>query len=264
MTPLAVDLATALDPVYLCQRIGLQPDDWQAQVLRISARRILLVTGRQVGKTTVAAVLAVHQAVYWPASLVLMTAPSLRQAQEVFRRSLTLYRQVGRVVPSEAENALSLTLENGSRIVSLPGDERTVRGYSAASLVLIDEAARVPDDMLDALLAMVAISGGRVVAMSTPWGKRGWFYDKAQDPRWYTVTVRSDECPRWSTEDLEDFRNSRGDLTYRQECLAEFVDASGQMFNTEDVDAAFHASQADEVLPLFGATGLSLLQRGII
>jgi phage terminase large subunit-like protein len=76
-------------------------------VLRSTERRIALVIGRQAGKSTVAAILATHQATYHPGSLVLMTAPSQRQAAELYLRSRTLYRQLGRVVASEAENQLS-------------------------------------------------------------------------------------------------------------------------------------------------------------
>jgi hypothetical protein len=126
--------------------------------------------------------------------------------------------------------------------------------------VIIDEAARVTDELLTALSPMVAISGGRIIAMSTPFGKRGWFYEATRSPGWKTITVRADECPRWSADDLEEFRNHRGDWLYRQECLAEFVDASGMMFRSDDIDAAFEAGELDatDLAPLFGRSGAAL------
>ncbi len=258
---LADDLAAALDPAELCRRVGMVPDPWQLAVLRAPERRIALAIGRQVGKSTCASLLAVHHAVYDPGSLVLMAAPTLRQAGELFRRGMALYRTLGRPVASETENALSLTLENGSRIVSLPGEERTVRGFAGAALVLIDEAARVDDAMMAALEPMVAISGGWIILMSTPWGKRGFFWQATQDPRWRTFVVRADECPRWKADDLEGFRDSRGEWLYRQEILAEFIDASGQMFRTDDVDAAIRAGRdgAVTLAPLFGRDGRTAL-----
>ncbi|MGD0894548.1 MAG: terminase family protein [Acidimicrobiales bacterium] len=258
---LADDLAAALDPAELCRRVGMVPDPWQLEVLRAPERRIALAIGRQVGKSTCASLLAVHHAVYDPGCLVLMAAPTLRQAGELFRRAMTLYRTLGRPVASETENALSLTLENGSRIVSLPGEERTVRGFAGAALVLIDEAARVDDAMMAALEPMVAISGGRIILMSTPWGKRGFFFYATQDPRWRTFVVRADECPRWKPDDLEGFRDSRGEWLYRQEILAEFIDASGQMFRTDDIDIAIRAGRdgAVTVAPLFGRDGRTAL-----
>jgi hypothetical protein len=75
------------------------------------------------------------------------------------------------------ESALRLELRNGSRIVSLPGDETTVRGYSGVRLLVVDEAARVPDDLYFSIRPMLAVSGGRLVCLSTPFGKRGFFYE---------------------------------------------------------------------------------------
>jgi hypothetical protein len=43
-----------------------------------------------------------------------------------------------------------------------PGNEDTVRGYSGATLLLIDEAARVPDALYAAVKPMLATSGGEM------------------------------------------------------------------------------------------------------
>ena len=121
MSSLAADLARALDPVVLADSIGMDPDPWQREVLRTLHPRVLLNCCRQSGKSTTAATKAVHTAVYEPGSTILLVSPSLRQSQELFRKAQGVYRTLGRPVPAEGESALSLTLENGSRIVSLPG-----------------------------------------------------------------------------------------------------------------------------------------------
>ena len=80
----------------------------------------------------------------------------------------------------DGDNAISLLLPNRSRIVGLPGTEATVRGFSAVSMLLIDEASRVPDEMYNALRPMLAVGNGDFWLMSTPCGqrdsftKRGW------------------------------------------------------------------------------------------
>ena len=127
---LAADLALALDPVRVAERAGIVPDAWQARMLRSASPRLLLNCSRQSGKSTMTGILAVHTAVYDPESLVLLLSPTLRQSGELFRKALSVYRALGRPVPPESETALSLALENGSRIVSLPGEEGTIRGYS--------------------------------------------------------------------------------------------------------------------------------------
>ncbi len=101
--------------------------------------------------------------------------------------------------------------------------------------------------------------------MSTPFGKRGVFFEATQSPSWRTIIVPADQCPRWSAEDLEEFRSQRGDFLGRQELGAEFIDASGQMFNSDDVDAAFEAGELGTVsaVPLFGRKALSLVVGGV-
>src|SRR5215213_6349159 len=88
------------------------------------------------------------------------------------------YRRLGRPVPAATENKLSLELANGSEVHALPGDEGGIRGFSGVTLLLVDEASRVPDQLMAAVRPMLAVSGGRLVTMSTPWGKRGWWHEE--------------------------------------------------------------------------------------
>lgn len=238
MNVLSRHLTAGLDPVKLAQRVEVVCDAWQADALRSPVERLLLNIHRQGGKSTVAAILALHCALYRPRSLVLIVSPTQRQSTELFRKILAYYRQIGRPVNAEAENQLSLTLENGSRIIAVPGSEGGIRGYSV-DLLIIDEASRVLDDLWGAVSPMLAVTHGRVVAMSTPWGKHGWWYGAATSRRWHTVTVPVTECPRLSPEWLAAERDEIGDFLYRQEYLCEFVDAAGQMFSSDDIDAIF-------------------------
>jgi len=174
---LAADLSLALDPVRMARAAGMDPDPWQAQLLRSTSRRLLLNCSRQSGKSTTTGVLAMHTALYDPGALVLLLSPGERQSGELFRKCLAVYRALGRPVPARSIGALHLELENGSRIVALPGKEETTRSFSGVRLLAIDEAARVPDDLYKAVRPMLAVSGGRLICMSTPWGKRGFFYE---------------------------------------------------------------------------------------
>lgn len=248
--PLVADLVSALDPAALAVKIGIEPDPWQLDVLRSRDPRICLCCSRQAGKSTVSAVAALHTAVFDPGSLVLVFAPSQRQAVELFRTIVRFYRGLGRPVAAESENALSLSLENGSRIVALPGDERTVRGYSNAKLIIIDEAARVSDEFFDSIRPMLAVSHGRLIALSTPFGQRGWFHKAATSDRgWKVVRVTADQCPRISEDFLAEEREAMGEWIFRQEYGCEFVAASGSYFDPADIAALGCPS----VLPLFGA-----------
>jgi len=129
--------------------------------------------------------------------------------------------------------------ENFSRIVSLPGKEETIRGYSGVDLLIIDEAARVKDELNASVRPMLAVSGGRVVALTTPFGKRGWFHEGWISKRpWLRIMVTADQCPRISEEFLRDELEDLGDYWYSQEDMCEFLDTIDQFFDTDAVLSA--------------------------
>jgi hypothetical protein len=196
---------------------------------------------RQIGKSQVAAALALHTALLMPGSLTLLLSPTLRQSGELFRdKVMKLYDANHRPLKATQETALGLTLENGSRILSLPGSEESVRGYSSVSLLVIDEAARVPDAFYCAIRPMLAVSRGRLIALSTPFGRRGWFYDEwrgGQD--WKRVSVTADQCPRIPRDFLDQERRSLGERWFTQEYFCEFNDMIGAAFSGQDIDAMY-------------------------
>jgi len=238
---ISADLARALDPVLLAAQAGIVPDPWQANVLRSASSRLLLNCSRQSGKSTITSVLAVHTALYAAGSLVLLLSPSLRQSGELFKKCLATYKDLGRPVSPESETALTLTLENGSRIVSLPGSkDGNIRGYSGVDLLVIDEAAWVADALYMSVRPMLAVSGGRLMALSTPHGTRGWFYEawRGQEA-WERYEVPATSCPRISAEFLEEEQRNMGAWWYQQEYGCVFSEAETQAFTREDVDRAF-------------------------
>lgn len=242
-------LATAFDPTRLLRAAGLEPDGWQRRLLLEPWDRALLNITRQGGKSTTVAAVALHTALYRTNALVLILAPARRQSKELLQKVWGLYRDVGRPVRVDNRSELRVRFDNGSRIIALPGTEKTVRGFSAVDLIVADEAARVDDDLYTAVRPMLAVSGGRLIGLSTPWGRRGWFYeawsDDSQD--WHRVKITGPECPRLSDEFLKQEKREIGRWMYRQEYLCEFVDPVGQMFRTSEIDRAFD----EDVEPLF-------------
>lgn len=222
------------------EALGFESDPWQADVLRSATQRMLLLCCRQSGKSTTTALAALHVAMYQPGVLVLLLSPSLRQSGELFRKVIRFYGALADMVPSEAESALRLELQNGSRVVSLPGLERTVRGYSGVDLLIIDEAARVPDDLYYSVRPMLAVSGGRLIGLSTPFGKRGWFHQEwtGANP-WGRVMITAQDCPRISAEFLAEEQAGMPESWFRQEYLCEFMDGTLQYFRTSLIERIF-------------------------
>ena len=253
-TTLPTALAQAIDPVRLSLRAGVTPDAWQAELLRSPSRQSILCCSRQSGKSTTSATMATHQAVYVPGSLVLVLSPSLRQSVELYRKIVDVYAALeGEVVKPEESSALRLELANGSRIVSLPAKESTIRGFSGAALLLVDEAARVDDAIYGAVRPMLAVSQGRIVLMSTPFGKRGFFHREWTEggADWHRVRVTAAECPRIPPDWLAAERRRIPDWFARQEYDVEFVDAEDQLIATDVIRAALspHITPLEVTLP---------------
>ena len=138
------------------------------------------------------------------------------------------------------DNKLSLTLGNGSRVVSLPSSEATIRGFSGASLIVEDEASRVPDDLYHAIRPMLAVSGGQLLLMSTPFGKRGHFFAEwTGDGPWERIEVPAEACQRIDPAFLAEERVSLGEWWYRQEYCCQFSDVEGSVFAGDVIAGAF-------------------------
>jgi hypothetical protein len=249
MVSLAQDLKLALDRVAFANRLGLEPDPWQEDLLRSTSDRVLLNCCRQSGKSTMTAIIALHRALYHPGSLILCLAPALRQSQELFGKVLGFYRDLDRPIPAQAERKLSLELENGSRIVTLPGTDKTIRGFSGAALLIVDEASRVADELYFAVRPMLAVSQGALMMLSTPHGKRGVFHEEwTSGHGWERYRVSASEVPRISEAFLAEERSSLPARIYRQEYECSFEDVEDAVFAYEDVQAAM----SEDVTPLFG------------
>jgi hypothetical protein len=229
------------DPVeFVREQLNFEPDEQQERVLRARGKRGILNCTRQWGKSTIAAAKAVHRAHTHPDSLVLVASPGERQSAEFLRKASGMVKKLGIKPRGDGDNSISLLFPNGSRIVGLPGTEGTVRGFSAVSLLLIDEASRVADTMYKALRPMLAIGNGDLWLMSTPYGKRGFFYESWEHggDLWQRVSVEAASCPRMDPEFLEEERAQLGALWFRQEYCCEFVDNGASVFGRDLVEGA--------------------------
>jgi hypothetical protein len=235
--------------VELAADLRITLDAWQRDALTTSARDILLLASRQAGKSTVSGIMALHQAVHKPGSLVLVVSPSERQSKRLLRTVRRHYDAVRAIAPAVAEGMLTIELRNGSEIHALPGKESTIRGFSDADLLIIDEAARVDDSLYAAIRPMLALSRGKLIALSTPCGRRGFFYREWTEggPSWHRAKVTAYECPRIPRDWLEAERARIGSWWFEQEYLCEFKDAIDSFFRSEDIAAA----ASTDVQPLF-------------
>jgi hypothetical protein len=224
-------LALALDPARLLEARGLRPDSWQRDLLLCPDPHVLLNCSRQSGKSTTVAALALHTALFTPGALVLLLSPSLRQSGEIFRKVLDGHAALGRPLRAVYRTQRQLELANGSRVLSLPGKEGTVRSFGGVTLLVLDEAARIPDDLYRSVRPMLAVSRGRLVALSTPFGQRGWFWQEwqGQGP-WKKVEVTWRDCPRITPDFIALEERALGPAWVRQEYECSFVALEGLVY----------------------------------
>ena len=225
-------------PAFVRERLRFPLEPAQESLLQTTGPRVILNCTRQWGKSTMAACVALHRAYNRPNSLVLIVSPTQRQSTELIKKIRELVFRLG-IEPQGG--ATSLCLPNRSRIEALPGIERNIRGFSSANLILIDEAARVGDELYRAVRPMLANVKGDLWLMSTPYGKQGFFFHSWSDAslHWTRVSVKASDCPRFTPEFLEEERIVQGDSWFRQEYMCEFMESETNIFTYEEIQRAF-------------------------
>jgi hypothetical protein len=232
-------LAYALDGALWARDVlGLDLDDWQAAVIRATGAQLLLVT-RQGGKSHTVAIKALHHLLYVPEAMVVAASPTEDQSKELFRRLTGFDDRVPGAARAVTRNTTELELETGARCCAVPGSERTIRSKSAVTLLIIDEASRIEDALISAVTPMLATTDGDLIALTTPFGKRGWFYEQWTSGQGYHRTKKTAlDCPRISKDFLDKERQRLGPMMYDQEYLCAFVDADSSVFSSQLVEMA--------------------------
>jgi hypothetical protein len=233
-------LSLAINPVKFAQFLGFEPEPWQADFLLSTHPRIIVNCPRGAGKSVLTAIIALHHALYTPNAFVLMFSRSERQSMELFRRVRSFYKLVENHVAAAAESAHRLELANNSRILSLPSSVETVVGYHGVTLLVVDEAALVRDELYLRARPMLDHTKGRLLVLSTPFGQRGFFYNEWHDWKrhrdstvWHGITVTTDACPHMAPEFLAEERQKLGERAYRQEYECSFEENASSLFSYE-------------------------------
>jgi hypothetical protein len=220
--------------------LGFEADERQAEVLNCGAQHLLLCCSRQWGKSTVAAVKALHMAMTRARTRTLVVAPGGRQGH-LFLEAVEPFLEKAKVKSKRGKrHQESLVFPNGSDIVAVPPREKTIRGFRNVSMVIVDEAAMVEEAAYTAVGPARATAGGALWLMSTPKGQGGYFYEAWAHGGgdWARFSVPATECGRISKEFLEWNRRRMGERLFRQEFLCEFVASGGQLIDRELVEQA--------------------------
>ena len=211
-------------------------DKWQEEVLKTKGN-LVLRSGRQVGKSTIISIKVADFAAKNIKKTVLVVASVERQAYLLFEKILRYLEhkyprmiKKGRDRPTKSK----LKLSNGSIIYCLPTglDGHGIRGYSV-DLLVADEAAFIPEEVWTAITPMLAAKKGKIILLSTPHGKGGYYYECFNDPNFIKFHVSSEDCPRIEKDFLKREKARMTKVQYAQEYLGEFIDELRQFFPSD-------------------------------
>jgi hypothetical protein len=225
-------------------KLGIKLDHWQNQLVSAPpGTRAIALCFRQAGKTTAAAIAAAHTMILQAAgSTSLAIAPSQRQSAELVRRLRGFLLKAGEKL--KVDNTFSVETLSGSRCLALPGsDDGSIRGLTVTGLLVIDEAARVTQNIFHAVRPMLIRHNkrNRLMVISTAWLKEGDFYSiwTEGDPRdWLKIRANVNECSYIDQVTLEAERRALGDKAFRREYLSEFGAVQETFFNLDSIEAA--------------------------
>jgi hypothetical protein len=160
-------LTVSLDPLQRFRSALGEPRSFQAELLTSTSSRVIAMASRQLGKSTVVVI-----------------TPTEKQAKEFLLR-VKEFRDADPFAPTGIaflKTEVTATNHKG-RILAMPATE-SARGFTADVLVL-DEAAQISDDEIAAVLPMRKKLTGRLVVISTPLWREGYFYERWTQPNDY-------------------------------------------------------------------------------
>lgn len=242
----------------------------QLEVVGSPARYRVICAGRQVGKSRLLAVLALHQAFARAGSTTLIVSAgdtaAKRLLEDVAALALASPMLAGSVVD---ESSKAVTLSNGSVVRAVPASAAQIRGW-AVDLLILDEAAFIdPEIWRAAEPSIIARPGSRVVLCSSPWGSLEHFFralwTRAQAgasgelEAWHWPSTTS---PLVDAALLESIRERETPAYFEREYLALWTDSAGAYFTTAELEAATAAEvglvdvdDVDAVRALGGVAG---------
>lgn len=208
-------------------------DKIQDKILESDAMYHTIVTGRRFGKTMMCMNLILYWGLKYPKRKIAWMTPYQNQARNVYE-DLVLHAQ--NVIKSQNGQLGKIWLNSGTIIefVSLE-NFKAIRG-SGYSFVVIDEAAFVRPEAINVVRPTFYPLGQKIILISTPWTKSGFFYDYYQlgldpdEPDYESYHAKTMDNPLIPDNFIEHERLTMPEDMIRVEYLAEFRSDGGDVF----------------------------------
>jgi hypothetical protein len=266
----ATELLFTLSPYHYIRRLGFTPYEWQTAILGSVHKRKVINGARQAGKSTIVSAKPCHIAKYFPGSVSLIVAATEYQAFLDMEKVKSFIAYDPDYPKVERASDRLIALANGSWIMVVPATEKAARGPSAPRLILLDEASRIEDIVYrSGIIPMLTDNKEcELISISTPNGKKGFFFESFNNPKWERYEVKSPwdvidiefrlepsmpekryrkretekgirgyYSPRHRNRDEQEFNlGEMGPLMYRQEYCVQFVEPKDQVFDYDDIE----------------------------
>lgn len=231
--------------------LGFQPEPFQERILDASVHRLIIAASRGAGKTEAVAVRATWHLAVRPDSLVLVISETAEKAAELVQRVARHLAAAGLDLTPDPLRKHGFRTSNGSRILPVPSRPGAVRGYPA-TMVLVDEAAVVPDSMWAALSGTRAATYQKssIILLSTPGARRGFFYEifTSADPSWLRIKAPATEVRHIHPGFLAEQRRDLSPDDFQREYMADFAEPRTALFREDRYNQA-----VDPAIPVFDA-----------
>jgi hypothetical protein len=217
-------------------------DDWQKEVLA-EKRNLILLCGRQVGKSEIMAKKIAEYLLNNPRRKLLIVSGVERQASGLYQKVLhyIIDSQKKFINNSRGNRPLKtkFSLKNGSTLITEPvgvdgsgARQHTIHG------VIFEEMQLIPEEAYTAITPMLLTTGGFIWMLGTAWSTEGYCYERLSDKDFHVIRVNAEEVAEKRPEPqrtimLEHLKNERDRLTeaqYQQEYLAIPSDKTRQIF----------------------------------
>ena len=209
-------------------------------------RKVIIMEGRQQGKTTVAAAYILWYTLFQESKTVAILANKASTAREIMSRYQLMFEYLPPWMQQGVKtwNKGDVELENGSIVFTAATTAAGIRGKSV-NLLYIDEAAIIPNTIADQFFTAVypVISAGqttKILITSTPLGyNHFWKFwndavNKVNDfvPMFIPYSRIPGRDEAWALEQ----RRQLGELKYNQEVLCKFLGSSLTLIDSSTIE----------------------------
>ena len=238
-------------------------DKWQEEILEYSNEDLCICSGRQTGKSTIVSILASEFVTRNYNKHILIVSITEDQAILLLQKCLFYLDKIhsnlikkGKYRPTKSK----IELRNGSiiRTKAIGQSGFSVLGYTN-DMLIVDEAALVSDFIWESITPTLLTTGGNIILVSTPHGKRGFFYRAYHDEHFKTFHTNSIEviekreiCATWTELQrdkaigfIESERKRMSKREFGQQYLGQFIDELDQFFPDEIIRKAMLFQRQD-------------------